>query len=347
MRDPRYENMWGETPEEQEKRREWLRGVYDRATQPEQSPLPANNETQNNFGQSALNNDNNQFGQTAYQSSQDMNVMNNTNRVEENPFKAQASLSSAGTVPTGQLSNTVRNTILQNPADNSLAYKYPGNTFDKLKRVSSSIYDSIPYYNQAAGVKEGVVTGIGDMITGRGDGSFSGGYNRGYNKGYINSIKEYKDAQRVEIPVLDGIKAMDAKDWGDVGLTSLQGFERALDSASLGLYTSGADKIGLNYTGRKNQYLREAEQAGIGNLAKANDTTLEFIGSNVGGGKYLSKILPFKGISKPGKIFMGDVVGNGLTEVNHSGNLNDVEEKFSTGMLNSPYVQIMRYFSGS
>ena len=51
MRNPRYENMWGETPEEQEKRREWLRGVYDRATTPEQTPLQANS-GQNNFAQS-------------------------------------------------------------------------------------------------------------------------------------------------------------------------------------------------------------------------------------------------------------------------------------------------------
>ena len=289
MRDPRYENMWGETPEEQEKRREWLRGVYDRATTPEQTQLQANNQTQSNFGQSTLNNDNNQFGQTAYQKSQDVNtnVMNNANRVEENPFKAQASLSSVGTVPTGQLSNIVRNTIPQNPADNSLAYKYPGNTFDKLKRVSSSIYDSIPYYNQAAGVKEGVVTGIGDMITGRGDGSFSGGYNHGYNKGYSNSIREYKDAQRVEIPVLDGIKAMDAKDWGDVGLTSLQGVERVADTLSNGKYSYFNNKLGGNYQERKKQYLREADQAGMGGLAHFNDQALELGTAAVAGGKDL------------------------------------------------------------
>ena len=48
MRDNRYTNMWGETPEEQEKRREWLRGVYDRATTPEQTqqstPMPSQSE---------------------------------------------------------------------------------------------------------------------------------------------------------------------------------------------------------------------------------------------------------------------------------------------------------------
>ena len=74
MRDSRYENMWGESPEEQEKRREWLRGVYDRATKPEQTPLQANNDTQTSLGQSGINNDNSRFGQTAYQSSQDMNT---------------------------------------------------------------------------------------------------------------------------------------------------------------------------------------------------------------------------------------------------------------------------------
>ena len=48
MRDNRYTNMWGEGSEEQEKRREWLRGVYDRATQPEQTqqstPMPSQSE---------------------------------------------------------------------------------------------------------------------------------------------------------------------------------------------------------------------------------------------------------------------------------------------------------------
>ena len=54
MRDNRYTNMWGESPEEQEKRRAWLRGVYDRATTPEQTQQPANNQTQSNFGQSGF-----------------------------------------------------------------------------------------------------------------------------------------------------------------------------------------------------------------------------------------------------------------------------------------------------
>ena len=44
--------MWGESPEEQEKRREWLRGVYDRATQPEQSPQQGN-DNDSSFGQVA------------------------------------------------------------------------------------------------------------------------------------------------------------------------------------------------------------------------------------------------------------------------------------------------------
>ena len=36
MRDNRYTNMWGEDADEQRKRREWLRSVYDKATVPEE-----------------------------------------------------------------------------------------------------------------------------------------------------------------------------------------------------------------------------------------------------------------------------------------------------------------------
>lgn len=75
MRDPRYENMWGESPEEQEKRREWLRGVYDRATQPEQTQLQANS-GQNNFAQSGVSNNNSQFEQE--------NNTNNLNQIYQN-----------------------------------------------------------------------------------------------------------------------------------------------------------------------------------------------------------------------------------------------------------------------
>ncbi len=94
MRDPRYENMWGETPEEQEKRRAWLREVYDRATKPEQTPLQANS-GQNNFAQSGVSNNNSQFEQE--------NNTNNLNQIYQNTPAAV------------QLNNNVPQTIKTNP----------------------------------------------------------------------------------------------------------------------------------------------------------------------------------------------------------------------------------------
>ena len=57
MRDNRYTNMWGEDEEEQKKRREWLRQVYDDAIIPDtdiQTPLNQDNnhsKINNSFGQ--------------------------------------------------------------------------------------------------------------------------------------------------------------------------------------------------------------------------------------------------------------------------------------------------------
>ncbi|MBE6445645.1 MAG: hypothetical protein E7019_06345 [Alphaproteobacteria bacterium] len=50
MRDNRYTNMWGEDEEEQKKRREWLRQVYDDAIIPDtdiQTPLNQDNTINN------------------------------------------------------------------------------------------------------------------------------------------------------------------------------------------------------------------------------------------------------------------------------------------------------------
>lgn len=56
MYDRRYTNMWGETVEEQEKRRQWLRQIYDQAVdvniKQQQTPLIQNNtQNQTHFNQ--------------------------------------------------------------------------------------------------------------------------------------------------------------------------------------------------------------------------------------------------------------------------------------------------------
>ncbi len=55
----RFLNSFGETPKEQEKRREWLRGVYDRATTDEQTIFQENNN--NSLAQNNLNNYNSPY----------------------------------------------------------------------------------------------------------------------------------------------------------------------------------------------------------------------------------------------------------------------------------------------
>lgn len=70
MRDPRYENMWGENPEEQERRRQWLGDVYDRAAglKSGQTPIPDHGQ----FNQTPYN-PSDRFGQTPYQPKNELN----------------------------------------------------------------------------------------------------------------------------------------------------------------------------------------------------------------------------------------------------------------------------------
>lgn len=79
-------------------------------------------------------------------------------------------------------------------------------------------------------------------------------------------------------------------------------------------------------------------------IARIVDTGLENGSSLVGPTKYLSKFLPTKGISKPGKVLMEDVVGNGITEINRSGNWQNPDEKFQRSMMNSPSIRLMQLF---
>nr|DAF74603.1 MAG TPA: hypothetical protein [Caudoviricetes sp.] len=157
-------------------------------------------------------------------------------------------------------------------------------------------------------------------------------------------VKDYEQKYNNTNPFWNGMKSMSLKDWAGVAGNMLQGAERRADAATLGLYSAAVDKMGLKYTERKNKYLREAEQAGIGNIAAFNEGLLSICNSNKGLGKVLSKITPSKGIKQPVKIFMDDVTGSGITNVNQSGSLDDANDKFIDGTMQSPYVRLMQYF---
>lgn len=157
-------------------------------------------------------------------------------------------------------------------------------------------------------------------------------------------VKDYEQKDNNTNPFWNGMKSMSLKDWAGVAGNMLQGAERRADAATLGLYSAAVDKMGLKYTERKNKYLREAEQAGIGNIAAFNEGLLSICNSNKGLGKVLSKITPSKGIKQPVKIFMDDVTGSGITNVNQSGSLDDANDKFIDGTMQSPYVRLMQYF---
>ena len=157
-------------------------------------------------------------------------------------------------------------------------------------------------------------------------------------------VEDYEQKYSRTNPCWNGMKSMSLKDWAGVAGNMLQGAERRADAATLGLYSAAVDKMGLKYTERKNKYLREAEQAGIGNIAAFNEGLLSICNSNKGLGKVLSKITPSKGIKQPVKIFMDDVTGSGITNVNQSGSLDDANDKFIDGTMQSPYVRLMQYF---
>ena len=157
-------------------------------------------------------------------------------------------------------------------------------------------------------------------------------------------VKDYEQKYNNTNPFWNGMKSMSLKDWAGVAGNMLQGAERRADAATLGLYSAAVDKMGLKYTERKNKYLREAEQAGIGNIAAFNEGLLSICNSNKGLGKVLSKITPSKGIKQPVKIFMDDVTGSGITNVNQSGSLDDANDKFIDSTMQSPYVRLMQYF---
>lgn len=149
--------------------------------------------------------------------------------------------------------------------------------------------------------------------------------------------KEYSN------PLLKTIKILDMQDVKNVINSFGYGFQKAADGYTLGGYSLVNRNAGGDYKQKDEQYLREAEQANIGGLAKANHAMLDFVSSYLGGGKVLSKLMPVKSVMKPTSTIMNDAVGSGITAVNR-GNWENPEEDFTTGMMESPYIQFIRQF---
>ena len=263
----RYTNMWGEDLEEQQKRREWLRQVYDNATTPEKTE------------QTLITNSG--FNQTPYQP-------DNKEQEEEN-FNYRKFLNNNSLT---NISNSLETTQNQT--------SYPLYQKEQSNRVS----DDVKYRVQS------------------------------YNNKYQNSN-----------PAMMGLSSMGLKDWVGVIGNAAQGLEREADGLSLGLYSQINKQLGKDYQERKDNYHREAEQAGIGALAKGTDSILEEAASNLGLGKVVSwATSPFK-VRKPTKVIMDSAIGSGITDVNRNGSWRDTEEDFRKGMMNSPYIQLMQYFN--
>lgn len=157
-------------------------------------------------------------------------------------------------------------------------------------------------------------------------------------------VKDYEQKYNDTNPAWNGIKSMNIKDWKDVAGNSLQGLEHLFDGLSLGAYSYGNQNLGRNYQQRKNAYYKQADQEGLGNIARNIDEFVEWGGSNLGMGKVLSKILPSQNIRPSTKIFMDDVIGSGISNVNQSGSLKDADNKFIEGTMQSPYIRLMKYF---
>jgi len=165
-------------------------------------------------------------------------------------------------------------------------------------------------------------------------------------KGIANRLDNYRWKYQDKNPAIMGAGSMGLKDWASVVKTSAQGLERMADGVSLGLYTPLVDDVmGFNYRGRKNQYHREAEQAGVGGLAKGFESVFDEVVSNLGLGKYISKASSLLNVQKPTKILMDSSIGSGITEVNRNASWRNHKDDFSKGMFSSPYIKLMQYLS--
>lgn len=260
----RYTNMWGEDLEEQQKRREWLRQVYDNATTPEK------------IEQTLITNSG--FNQTPYQP-------DNKEQEEEN-FNYRKFLNNNSLT---NISNSLETTQNQT--------SYPLYQKEQSNRVS----DDVKYRVQS------------------------------YNNKYQNSN-----------PAMMGLSSMGLKDWVGVIGNAAQGLEREADGLSLGLYSQINKQLGKDYQERKDNYHREAEQAGIGGLAKLADAGLEKAVSKYGLGRFVSKSTEPMGLNKYLKKAVDGGISRAITEFNRKSNWLDPDNIPEQGILFPPYLNMLR-----
>lgn len=88
-----------------------------------------------------------------------------------------------------------------------------------------------------------------------------------------NRFDQY--SQKFSSPLLNGLESMNKQDWINVSSDSALGGERILDKRTNGWYAKISPKIGTNYQQRYDNYLKQATESGVGNLARFVDKALD------------------------------------------------------------------------
>ena len=85
----------------------------------------------------------------------------------------------------------------QSASSSSLPTYGNPSAMETLENMANGIYQGFTggYIDEIRGLQHGLVYGIGDMITGRGDGTFSGGFSRGYKQKRDEYRQAYEKAQ--------------------------------------------------------------------------------------------------------------------------------------------------------
>jgi len=93
-----------------------------------------------------------------------------------------------------------------------------------------------------------------------------------------------------ENPLRIGLRNMDGEDWKDVGMKSLLGAEHVLDGATYGIYGKLSDRYGGNYTQRREDMQKLADEAGVGRLNEYTEKGLNYMAKKKVGKSLTKKI---------------------------------------------------------
>ena len=110
--------------------------------------------------------------------------------------------------------NAAQMPVEQPSANNQPSYNEP-TLMETLENMANGIYQGATggYIDEFRGLQHGLVYGLGDWITGRGDGTFSGGFERGYKQKRDEYRQAYKKAEAqnpklTDLAELNGILAL-------------------------------------------------------------------------------------------------------------------------------------------